>query len=359
MTGAARPEAAAAEAAAEAVTDAARPDTGPDAGPDAGPDEAVADAAAADDGAALDAYSRAVTGVVDALAPAVVSVDVRRGRRGGPDGAGSGVVVTPDGFALTNSHVVAGSRELRVRGASGASVAASVVGDDPATDLAVLKIDLAALGPVAVGAVDGGARVRPGQLVVAIGNPLGFASTVSAGVVSALGRSLRGRDGRLIDGVGQHTAPLNPGSSGGPLADSRGRVVGINTAIIARSQGLGFAVGAEIAAWVLAELLARGRVRRAWLGLGGATRPLDRRLARAHGIAAATAVEVMSVEAGAPAARAGLRDGDVVHRLGARAIAGVDELVRALRELPPGQPTSVGVLRRGQALTVALTPVER
>ena len=308
---------------------------------------------------ALDAYSRAVTGVVDTLGPAVVSVDVRRGRRGGPDGAGSGVVVTPDGFALTNSHVVAGSRELRVRGASGESASASVVGDDPATDLAVIKVDLAALGPIAVGRVDGATRVRPGQLVVAIGNPLGFASTVSAGVVSALGRSLRGRDNRLIDGVIQHTAPLNPGNSGGPLADARGRVVGINTAIIARSQGLGFAVGAEIAAWVLGQLLARGRVRRGFLGVGGATRPLDRRLARAHGLTAATAVEVMSVDDGTPAARAGLRDGDIVHRLGERAVASIDELVRALRDLPPGQPTALGVLRRGQALTIAVTPIER
>ena len=312
-----------------------------------------------DDDEALDAYSRAVTGVVDTLGSAVVSVDVHRGRRGGPDGAGSGVVVTPDGFALTNSHVVAGSRELRVRASTGASAPAAVVGDDPATDLAVIKVDVASLGPVGVGAVEGSRKVRPGQLVVAIGNPLGFASTVSAGVVSALGRSLRGRDSRLIDGVIQHTAPLNPGNSGGPLADARGRIVGINTAIIARSQGIGFAVGAEIAAWVLAQLLARGRVRRAFLGLGGATRPLDRRLARAHGIDAATAVEVMSVDGDTPAARAGIRDGDIVHRLGDRAVASIDELVRALRDVPPGQPTALGVLRRGQALTVAVTPTER
>jgi S1-C subfamily serine protease len=320
---------------------------------------AVTDDAAPTEDDPLDAYSRAVTGVVDTLGPAVVSVDVRRGRRGGPDGAGSGVIVTPDGFALTNSHVVASSRELRVRASTGESASASVVGDDPGTDLAVVKVDIASLGPVGVGSVDGTRKVRPGQLVVAIGNPLGFASTVSAGVVSALGRSLRGRDNRLIDGVIQHTAPLNPGNSGGPLADARGRVVGINTAIIARSQGIGFAVGAEIAAWVLAQLLARGRVRRSFLGVGGATRPLDRRLARAHSIDAPTAVEVMSVDDGTPAARAGLRDGDIVHRLGDRSIASIDELVRALRDLPPGQPTALGVLRRGQSLTVAVTPIEK
>jgi S1-C subfamily serine protease len=320
---------------------------------------AVPDEPILDESDVMDAYSRAVTGVVDTLGPAVVSVDVRRGRRGGPDGAGSGVVVTPDGFALTNSHVVAGSRELRVRASTGESASASVVGDDPGTDLAVIKVDMASLGPVGVGSVDGGAKVRPGQLVVAIGNPLGFASTVSAGVVSALGRSLRGRDGRLIDGVVQHTAPLNPGNSGGPLADARGRVVGINTAIIARSQGIGFAVSAEIAAWVLAQLLARGRVRRSFLGIGGGTRPLDRRLARAHNIDGATAVEIMSVDNDTPASRAGLRDGDIVHRLGDRAIASIDELVRALRDIPPGQPTALGVLRRGQALTIAVTPIEK
>jgi S1-C subfamily serine protease len=201
--------------------------------------------------------------------------------------------------------------------------------------------------------------VRPGQLVVAIGNPLGFASTVSAGVVSALGRSLRGRDNRLIDGVIQHTAPLNPGNSGGPLADARGRVVGINTAIIARSQGIGFAVSAEIAAWVLAQLLARGRVRRSFLGVGGATRPLDRRLARAHNIESPTAVEIMSVDDSSPAARAGLRDGDIVHRIGERAVTSIDELVRAMRDVPPGQPTVLGILRRGQPLAVAVTPIEK
>jgi S1-C subfamily serine protease len=317
------------------------------------------DPAPISDDDALDAYSRAVTGVVDSLGPAVVSVDVRRGKRGGPDGAGSGVIVTPDGFALTNSHVVAGSRELRVRGSTGESAPAAVIGDDPATDLALIKVDLAALGEVGVGKVDGTARVRPGQLVVAIGNPLGFASTVSAGVVSALGRSLRGQDSRLIDGVIQHTAPLNPGNSGGPLADARGRIVGINTAIIARSQGIGFAVGGEIAAWVLGEILARGRVRRAFLGVGGGTRPLDRRLARAHAISSTTAVEIMSVEAGGPAARAGLRDGDIVHRLAGKPVTSIDDLIRALRELPPGQPTELGVLRRGQALTVGVTPTEK
>ncbi|HVV84822.1 MAG TPA: trypsin-like peptidase domain-containing protein [Kofleriaceae bacterium] len=306
----------------------------------------------------LDAYSQAVIGALDVVGGAVVSIDVRRGRRGNPDGAGSGVVVTPDGFVVTNHHVVDGQREVRVRGPSGEPAPASVIGVDPHTDLAVLKADVAAAGTTAHAQLDGKAAVRPGQLVIAIGNPLGFASTVSAGVVSALGRSLRGHANRLIDGVIQHTAPLNPGNSGGPLVDARGRVVGINTAIIARSQGIGFAVGVETAAWVLGQLLARGRVRRAYLGLGGATRPLDRRLARAHGLTAATAVEVMSIESNTPAAKAGLRDGDLLHRLGAHAVRTVDELVRLLRDQPPGTPTTVSILRRGQPMELAITPAE-
>jgi S1-C subfamily serine protease len=297
-------------------------------------------------------------GALDGVGGAVVSIDVRRARRGNPDGAGSGVVVTPDGFVVTNHHVVDGHRELRVRGPSGEPAPATVIGIDPATDLAVLKADVVAAGTTTHAHLDGRAAVRPGQLVIAIGNPLGFASTVSAGVVSALGRSLRGGANRLIDGVIQHTAPLNPGNSGGPLVDARGRVVGINTAIIARSQGIGFAVGVETAAWVLGQLLARGRVRRAYLGLGGATRPLDRRLARAHELAQATAVEIVSIESSAPAARAGLRDGDLIVRLGARAIRSVDELVRLLRDHPPGTATTVTILRRGQAKDVAITPAE-
>ena len=308
---------------------------------------------------ALDAYSAAVIGALDVVGGAVLSIDVRRGKRGrDPDGAGSGVVVTPDGFVVTNHHVVDGHRELRVRGPSGEPAPATLIGADPATDLAVLKADLDRAGTTAHAQLDGKAAVRPGQLVIAIGNPLGFASTVSAGVVSALGRSLRGQGGRLIDGVIQHTAPLNPGNSGGPLVDARGRVVGINTAIIARSQGIGFAVGVETAAWVLGQLLARGRVRRAYLGLGGATRPLDRRLARAHGLTATTAVEVMSIEGGTPAALAGLRDGDLVHRLGAHAVRSVDELVRLLRVHPPGAPTTLSVLRRGQPVELDVTPTE-
>lgn len=306
----------------------------------------------------LDAYSRAVIGVAERLGPAVVSVEVKRGRLRGADGAGSAVLCTPDGYLLSNHHVVDGAREVRVRAPAGEAAPAAVVGSDPASDLALLRVEPAALGAPAAGEL-AGEPLRPGQLVVAIGNPLGFASTVSAGVVSALGRSLRGKDGRLIDGIVQHTAPLNPGNSGGPLADARGRIVGINTAIIARSQGLGFAVGAATAAWVLSELLARGRVRRSYLGIGGATRPIDRRLARAHGVLSASTVEILSVEAGSPAARSGVRDGDLVLGLGAHDVATVDDLVRVLRAIAPGETVPLRLVRRGRLLVVPVTPLDR
>jgi S1-C subfamily serine protease len=317
----------------------------------------------ADEAEILDAFSHAVVSVVESAGPAVVSLQIKApNRRGRREGAGSGVVVTPDGYLLTNSHVVNGGgkgAELRVRTSTGDVLGAQVVGDDPATDLAVVKVDPAALparngAPVTV-PLDGAIRPRPGQLVVAIGNPLGFDSTVSTGVVSALGRTLRGRDGRLIDGVVQHTAPLNPGNSGGPLLDARGRLVGINTAIIAMSQGIGFAVAGETAAWVLGQILATGRVRRAYLGVGGATRPVDRRLARHHNLGE-TAVEVMSVEPDSPAARAGLLDGDLLVAFDGAPIPSVDELHRKLRDHTPGAPAALDVVRRGGRISVPITP---
>ncbi len=317
-----------------------------------------------DDAELLDAFSRAVTQVVDTAGPAVVSLEVRATGRKllARQGAGSGVVVTPDGYLLTNSHVVNGAgktSEIRVRTAAGTVVPGHVVGDDPATDLAVVKVDPSSLPVVGSTPVyvplDGAARSRPGQLVVAIGNPLGFDSTVSTGVVSALGRTLRGRDGRLIDGVVQHTAPLNPGNSGGPLLDARGRLVGINTAIIAMSQNLGFAIGAETATWVLGQILASGRVRRAWLGLGGASRPLDRRLARAHELGE-RAVEVMSVEPRSPASRAGLVDGDLVVGFAGKIVTSVDDLHRMLRDHRPGLEAVLDVIRRGARIAVPIVP---
>jgi S1-C subfamily serine protease len=298
----------------------------------------------------LDAYSRAVIGVVDKAGAAVVSLEV--GSQRGPTGAGSGFVVTPDGYVMTNSHVVSGARHIKVRLPSGDVAEGQVMGDDPATDLALVRADL---GSVPHLAVDGAVAPRVGQLAVAIGNPLGFESTVSTGVVSALGRSLRGRSNRLIDGVIQHTAPLNPGNSGGPLLDTAGRVLGVNTAIIARSQNLGFAIAVETAAWVLGQLLQHGRVRRTWLGIGAARRPLDRRLAYHHGLGAA-AVEVQSVEPGSPAARAGLVDGDLLVRFGEKPVEGVDQLHRILRTWPAGTQARIGVIRRGARLDLDITP---
>jgi S1-C subfamily serine protease len=310
-----------------------------------------------DDGALLDAYSRAVIDVVERAGPAVVAIELRAAR--GPAGAGSGFAVTPDGYVMTNSHVVAGARGIRVKTPAGEVAEAQVVGDDPATDLAVIRVDAAALAAGRAGVpylpVDGQLAPRVGQLAVAIGNPLGFESTVSTGVVSALGRSLRGKANRLIDGVVQHTAPLNPGNSGGPLLDGAGRVLGVNTAIIARSQGLGFAIAVETAAWVLGQLLAHGRVRRAWLGIGAIRRPLDRRLAYHHELGAA-AVEVQSVEPDSPAARAGLRDGDLLVRLATIPLDGIDALHRALRSWPAGQVAELVVIRRGQRLAIEITP---
>lgn len=303
----------------------------------------------------LDAYSKAVIGVVERAGPAVVSLEVsqKKGQRGG---AGSGFVVTPDGYVMTNSHVVHGMRHVKVRAPSGETVEGQVMGEDPPTDLAVVRVDPTALGITAYLPIDGALASRVGQLAVAIGNPLGFESTVSTGVVSALGRSLRGRGGRLIDGVIQHTAPLNPGNSGGPLLDASGRVLGVNTAIIAYSQGLGFAVAVETAAWVLGQLLQHGRVRRAWLGVGAMRRPLDRRLAYSHGLGSA-AVEVQSVEANSPASRAGLQDGDLIVRFGDAVIEGIDELHRALRTWTVGNQVRLKIIRRGVALDVDITPI--
>ena len=315
----------------------------------------------------IDAYSRAVVDVVERAGPAVVAIEIGAARGSPPGGAGSGFVVTPDGYVMTNSHVVSGARAIKVKTPAGEVADGQVVGDDPATDLAVVRIDAAALAVASRGSpgaaapgvpylpIDGGLAPRVGQLAVAIGNPLGFESTVSTGVVSALGRSLRGKGNRLIDGVIQHTAPLNPGNSGGPLLDGAGRVIGVNTAIIARSQGLGFAIAVETAAWVLGQLLAHGRVRRAWLGVAAIRRPLDRRLAYHHDLGAA-AVEVQSVEPGSPAARAGLQDGDLIVRFGDLPIDGVDALHRVLRTWPAGQIGRLTVIRRGGRLAVDIVP---
>jgi S1-C subfamily serine protease len=305
---------------------------------------------------ALDSYSRTVVSVVDAIGPAVVSVHVgRRSENSLATGTGSGVFVTPDGYLLTNQHVVGRSQRVDITLISGETVEARVIAADPSTDLAVLRARAPALSVVGSLTTE---PVRPGQLVVAIGNPFGFEATVSAGVVSAHGRTLRGGDGRLIEGVIQHTAPLNPGNSGGPLVDSRGRIVGINTAIIAAAQGIGFSVPATTAEWVVSEVLTHGRVRRAYLGVAGRTRRLDRRLVRMLSLPRESALEVISREASTPASKSDLRVGDIIIAAQGQPIESVDALHRFLSRWSIGDTLKLTVLRRTQLVDLEILPAE-
>ncbi|HVN37072.1 MAG TPA: trypsin-like peptidase domain-containing protein [Myxococcota bacterium] len=308
------------------------------------------------DAALHDAYSRAVVDVVRLASPAVVGVQPGDRDAGGeftPRGSGSGVLITPDGYALTNDHVAGQASELRVMLPDGRELRARLVGRDPATDLALLRAEGSALPFVRL---EVARPIHPGQLAVAIGNPLGFDSSVTAGVVSATGRSLRGQDGRLIENVVQHTAPLNPGNSGGPLLDSTGAVIGINTAIIAYAQGLGFAVPATTANWVVGQLLTHGRVQRARLGFAGRSRPIDRRLARIVGLTQPSVVEVLSLFEGGPAARAGLRKGDWLLSLDGRPTPSVDALLRLLGPEQIGRPATLALLRGRERLTLTVEP---
>jgi S1-C subfamily serine protease len=314
-----------------------------------------------DDVELLDAYSRTVIGVVDAVGPSVASIRIEAARGGSrrrlsPMGEGSGLAFTPDGHLLTNSHVVRGARQIHVRFADGEPLAARVVGDDPATDLAVVRIDAAHLEHIPLD--DTGGAPRPGQVAIAIGNPLGFSSTVSTGVISALGRTLRGHGGRLIDDIVQHTAQLNPGSSGGPLVSSAGRFLGINTAMMSRSQGIGFAVPALTAVLVVGELLARGRVRRGYLGLGVMTRPLPPLLRRTAGVTQEAAVLVTEVADEGPAKHAGLEAGDLLVTFAEEVIRGVDDLHRRLTSDLVGRAVPVTVLRGGRLEKLEVRPIE-
>jgi S1-C subfamily serine protease len=306
----------------------------------------------------LEAYSRAVITVVEQVAPAVVGIVIQT--RSHPDepflaGTGSGVVITPDGYILTNSHVVRSAQSVKVRFMDGASRMAQVVGEDRATDLAVIRVDTSGLAYAAIGDSD---SLRVGQVVIAIGNPLGFDSTVSTGVVSALGRSLRSQDGRLIENIIQHTAPLNPGNSGGPLVNSRGQVVGINTAIIAMAQGIGFAIPSNTANWVVSQLLSQGRVRRGYLGIVAGTRRLDRRLVRFLGLSKDLAVEVVSVDPNGPAGQAGIEVGDFLISIGDRQVATVDDLHRFLTEWPVGSPVKLTIVRGKEKTEFEVVPAE-
>jgi S1-C subfamily serine protease len=330
------------------------------AGPDPGalPPDAPLTGAAADDISLLDAYSRAVIAAAERVGPSTVRIEVRRRdpRHEQPDpvGGGSGFIISSDGLVVTNSHVVRGAAEIDVVLADGRQPDAHLVGDDPETDLAVLQIYAPNLAPVAFG---DSARLRVGQLAIAIGNPYGFQATVTAGVVSALGRSLRTESGRLIDDVLQTDAPLNPGNSGGPLVDSRGSVIGVNTATILPAQGLCFAIAVNTVKNVVGWLVRDGRVRRSYLGLAGQNVPVPRRL-RPTPQGPATGVLVTGLESDGPARVAGVLEGDIIVAFDGRPIAGVDDLQRALTGETIARPAKLLVLRGTAARTVLVVPEE-
>jgi len=295
----------------------------------------------------LDAYSQAVIHVVETVSPTVISVTGRGPNSRG--GGGSGFIVTPDGYAITNSHVVDDRTKLEAETAEGDRLPTEIIGDDPATDLAIVRLAASGLPYAQLGDSD---ALRVGQLVIAMGSPFGFQSTVSTGVVSALGRSMRARDGRLIENIVQHAAPINPGNSGGPLVDSRGLVVGINTAIIAMAQGLGFAIPSNTAEWVLQEILAHGNVRRRQLGIVADVTRLPRALVRALDLLAEQGVEVREVAPRSVAELAGIRPDDVIIALSGRLVTSIDDLHRLLMTMPPDQGFELTIIRGNKQLAV-------
>ncbi len=322
-------------------------------------------ARAPDDGPLLDAYSEAVIRAAERVSPSVVNVEIVQrapARRGGPSrepreqrGTGSGFVLTPDGFILTNSHVVHGASRVDVSLPDGQRYRAEVIGDDPATDLAVIRIEAPGLVPAKLG---DSRSIRVGQLAIAIGNPFGFQCTVTAGVVSALGRTLRSMTGRLIDNVIQTDAALNPGNSGGPLVNSRGEVIGVNSAVILPAQGICFAIAIDTAKFVAAQLIQSGRVRRSYIGFAGMTVPLGRRTVRYHRLSIESAIRVASVEPRSPAARAGLREGDLIVAFGEAAIGDIDALQRLLTEDRVGVRSTLTVVRGVEKVEIEVLPGE-
>ena len=315
------------------------------------------------DASLLDAYSQAVIGAVEKVAPAVAHLQVTVALPGdgkGPAreamGAGSGVVFTPDGFILTNSHVVHGATAITATLNDGRVLPAYLVGDDPDTDLAVVRVHAPVAGWAALG---DSKAIRVGQLVVAIGNPLGFEHTVTAGVVSALGRSLRSQSGRLIDDVLQTDAALNPGNSGGPLVTAKGAVIGINTAVIRGAQGLCFAVASNTARFVVGEIMRQGKVRRGYLGIAGQNTRLSRRFVRYHNLTGEGGVRIASIEPNSPAAAVDLQTGDVIVAIENEAVAGIDDLHRWLTSSHIGQPMKLTLLRRTDLIERTVTPRER
>ena len=326
-------------------------------------DAAVADAPIQrppNDDKLLDGYSKTVTRVVEKVGPSVVNIRVHgmhRENRRGPEsgGSGSGFVIAPDGFILTNSHVVHGAARMEVSLADGRVFDASLVGDDPESDLAVIRINASQL----VHAQFGDSKsVRVGQIAIAIGSPCGFQQTVTAGVVSALGRSMRSQSGRLIDNVIQTDAALNPGNSGGPLVNSRGEIIGVNTAIILPAQGICFAIASNTAEFVTAWLIKEGVIRRSWIGVAGQNVPIHRRVVVFHHLAADNGVLVSGIEPGSPASRAGLREGDVIVSFGGEPVTSIDELHRHLVAKVIGVPSHITVIRHTEKLDLVVTPQE-
>jgi S1-C subfamily serine protease len=310
------------------------------------------------DEALLDAYSGAVIGALERVAPAVTFIEVaqKRAKNRPTRGTGSGFLFTPDGYLLTNSHVVQGSDEITVRLNDDTRFSADLVGNDPDSDLAVLRIGSAnALPFVEFG---DSARLKVGQVVIAIGNPLGYSKSVTTGVVSALGRTLRASSGRLMHDVIQTDAALNPGNSGGPLVDSKGRVIGVNTAMIPEAQAICFATGIDTAKWVIGQLFAHGRVRRAHIGVSGATVPVATRVVRHFGLQSSSAVHVLELVAGSPAAQAGVEVGDRMIALDGVSIDGIDSLQRLLDAGWIGRDCELQLLRRSSLINVKIRPSE-
>ena len=311
------------------------------------------------DAALLDAYSRSVAAAVEMVAPAVVHLRAegnRRGRGAPTAGVGSGFLITPDGYLLTNSHVAGGARAVEVTLADGRVTTADVVGDDPDSDLAVLKVTAPNLHWCTLG---DSRNLRVGQIAIAIGSPYGFQHTVTAGIVSSLGRSMRARTGRLLDNILQTDAALNPGNSGGPLVDARGRVIGVNTAVILPAQGICFAIASATAERVAVALIREGRVRRAWIGIGGQTVPVARRVVRHFALGHESGVRIDVVEPSSPAETAGFARDDVIVALDGAPIADIDDLQRALHGDAIARPLEFRVLRRGALLAISAVPRER
>jgi S1-C subfamily serine protease len=306
----------------------------------------------------LDAYSNAVMGVVEAVSPSVVHVQVRGNRRGqAAQGSGSGTVLSPDGLVLTNNHVVEGATSIELALADSRRMPARILGRDPDTDIAVLRAETRDSLPAA--RLGNSKRVKPGQVAIAIGNPFGFESTVTAGIVSAVGRSLRAQNGRLIGDVIQTDAALNPGNSGGPLVNSRGEVIGVNTAVIMGAQGICFSVAANTAQLVMTQILQHGRVRRARLGIAGDQVQLPQRLRVKAGLTQEAGVRVVEVQAGGPAAAAGLEPGDVILGIDGETVTGIDDIARVLDGSKIDKRVSARVLRDGAIVTLSIVPTER